>query len=101
MTAVFEQADEQQAVDRIGHRLFELREAAGLSQRQVALRGDGSFSQASVSNYETGRRTPTFVTIVRMVQAIKGGSSRKQVGPAIVDFAMEVIECGSVGSTQD
>lgn len=51
----------------IGHEIESARRAAGLSQS--ALAGRAGTSQAAVSAYEAGRKTPSAVTFTRLLAA--------------------------------
>lgn len=54
-------------LDRVGRLIRQAREAAGLSQRELARRA--GTSQPTVSAYEQGRKTPSAVTLLRLVEA--------------------------------
>jgi transcriptional regulator with XRE-family HTH domain len=54
-----------------GQRLKQFREAAGLSQQQLA-RAAG-LTQKAISFYETDKRSPDFVIVVRLAAALGVG----------------------------
>jgi transcriptional regulator with XRE-family HTH domain len=61
--------DEAGAVaERFPDRLRELREAAGLSQGELAARA--GISQPRITEYERGRRSPTWESVVRLAMIL-------------------------------
>jgi transcriptional regulator with XRE-family HTH domain len=52
-----------------GARLRELRNAAGLTQRELAKRS--GTSSAAISNFEAGNNAPTLGTLVRLAEALE------------------------------
>ncbi len=60
----------RQQVALFGVRLRELRERAGLSRKELALRA-GMQSQAGIRNLEQGVRAPGWETVLRLSQALE------------------------------
>jgi len=58
------------SVDWFAGRLRELREAAGLSRKELAARA-GMQSEAGIRNLEQGIRKPTWETVLALCQALK------------------------------
>ena len=79
------------ACEKLGERLFEARDRAGLTLRELGQRSGVSWS--SISAIEKGRQSATVETIERLALAPRGWRLGKDVGGQLVTSGRSQMEC--------
>lgn len=67
---------------QFGARLRELREAAGLTQAELA--DQAGLSQGAIGMWETGKRAPSFPLVINIAEALRVPLDAFLVPPAVI-----------------